>query len=688
MQFLTPIFTTLERAFLNQQNRLRGLIAGYKSRKFVKERELSPARQFRSGYRSLLLLARQELAPIQYVEFLAWAKEQINTQLQELVSTAVEFDNLSGLIEVPPTSLENELRWITARINIEQDRIIAFRMLVGEVETLCFSMNLSKPAALLEAIERAFGASLWSIQLRIALEQLAGGLERQKRYTAKVRSVYKRGFLSFVAYHTSVRNEGKSTHSKFIEDVKARIDRHQYYDDAIKSYLRQRLANEWPATESGWADVLRIEQSHGMIDIYETYVSAIQELVRRENLLSTRAVAITCLQSLPRGMDFRLDKALLQLDPSQATPKLPNRNTEVSDLLIGGNAQKAAIKGRSKFAKNSIDAWQLIYSGFSLAHRNRPSRRGFSRPREIPQIIANIQAEGASSEDALAQLNKLATNLRGLPFAVAIADFIPHMQRQRPDDKWQPWLISLNCPTVGIEDFPKNSAGIEALDNSAGATHDAWANLHNANYSLNGASRIAADIFAACGLVSDRSFDEAIALLSPLRSQALPEAVRTLVLSLLLHAEVGRGANQNIIELIADECSHSQTTRSLLPVYPTLQNMTWSDFKSVTSPLASAIALKLLWSFNESELTMSQLRFAVGLSLKKCGVDRPSHLRDETSKSPRHQLVYFLLNACIPQVLDVSRVLKSSRQVWKNVKLYLTSCVRLTQEIQANMQTR
>ncbi|TXM76509.1 hypothetical protein FV218_07035 [Methylobacterium sp. WL69] len=102
----------------------------------MKDRELSPARQFRSGYRELLLLAKSELVPSQFSEYLEWVKEQTTSQLSELASEPIGYDELSGLITATPTSLEIELEWITARIRVEHDKIKAFRLIVGEVETL------------------------------------------------------------------------------------------------------------------------------------------------------------------------------------------------------------------------------------------------------------------------------------------------------------------------------------------------------------------------------------------------------------------------------------------------------------------------------------------------------------------------------------------------------------------------
>ena len=46
--------------------------------------------------------------------------------------------------------------------------------------------------------------------------------------------------------------------------------------------MRYRLTGELPKSERALADILRVEQSHSSIDIYETFVAVVQEIARHE----------------------------------------------------------------------------------------------------------------------------------------------------------------------------------------------------------------------------------------------------------------------------------------------------------------------------------------------------------------------------------------------------------------------
>jgi hypothetical protein len=100
--------------------------------------------------------------------------------------------------------------------------------------------------SILDDINKKNGFSLWSIQLRIALENLRGGLEAQKKYTSEVRSKFRQGLLNFISYHTSVRNEEKTTTQKFKDDIIKRIDNHKYFEDFVKTYTKYKLTSEIP----------------------------------------------------------------------------------------------------------------------------------------------------------------------------------------------------------------------------------------------------------------------------------------------------------------------------------------------------------------------------------------------------------------------------------------------------------
>jgi hypothetical protein len=626
-----------------------------------------PSARFRSGLRDLLIDARYALPPSQFDDFLAYIGYQMRTHLADLAHHEIGCQELSGVYtKAPVVSLERELLWITARVHAEADKINDFRTCAEEVDLLVFSGRLEEAIENIQFMDRAFGTTLWSVQLRIALEHSAGGLERQKKYTAELRKVYKSGLLSFIAYHTSVRNEDRSTFTKYCDDFRARIERHQYFSPHVKTYARYRLVGEWPLSDTGLADILRVEQSHSFIDVYESFVAMAQEIARREEMTGARGVLAKCLRSLSKINDFRLQKTAYVLDHQFAEKLLP-RSTKISDLLFSGDAKRAALILRHVLKSNDqMDTWQHIYAGVAFSHTTRTRNVQPQAPRDIWKLIGGILSKTDSTGDSIGLLEKTATNLRGLPTAAGLLDMVQLLRRPRPDDPWRPWLIGMNSPTFGVEDilsggFNSYPGSSVATGGGMGLTEAVWGNFHLASYSHPDATKSVVKMFSAAGLLGSGDFLKAVEILSGPEEESEP--TRSIATLMLLHGYVGLGYRQKVIELYADEGARGSANKQLLPVRPSLAHYVWPDFMLVVSPLAAPIALHLLLTANESDITASLLRYATRVAIKKSGVELPSKMLELTENFPMHQLVYFLQKVCVPQILDVSRFLKGTREV-------------------------
>lgn len=669
----------VDTAFQKQQHKFRGLVSEYRSRRFVKTFTKTPSAKLRSGLRELLLNARVALQPFQFDGFLGWINHQIQNGLSDLSSHSISYDELSGIFtRAPVASLHRELLWITARIKADAAKLNDFRSKAVEVEQLVFKGEIEAAIELLEFMDRTYGVTLWSVQLRIALEHAAGGLERQKRYTAMVRAIYKRGLLGFITYHTSVRNEDRSTLAKYCEDIRARIERHRYYEPFVKTYARYRLAGEWPISEAGFADILRVEQSHSIIDIYETFVAVSQEIARREDLFEARKGLVECLRNLTGITDFRLDKTAQVIDGHQTNANFGRRRTEISDALFSGKAKLATKITRRilKFPTN-VDPWQYIYAGIAISHARRPRPSNYRYPIDIPSLIGRVLSRCDSESDTFAQLEKMVFNLRGLVAAAGLIDMMPLLRRSGPDDAWRPWLIGMNSPTNGVEDLlPGNyQSYVSAVGQSSLQTEIAWGKFHGYEHESSGVSQVAVILFSAAHLLRKGEFQQVAEMLASLyRNQGI-ESIRSMAAAMLLHAYFGLGDRQSVIELIADEGSRTAANRHLLPIQPALKNYEWPDYRAVTSPLAAPIALHLLWSSNESGATASLLRYATGSAIRHSGVQLPSRLMELSDTFPKHRLVYFLKNVCVPEILDVSRVLKGTRALFEE-RMAICACLR------------
>ncbi|MFV3384666.1 hypothetical protein ACNFCJ_04285 [Pseudomonas sp. NY15364] len=644
-----------KKIYLACQHKFRGLVAEFKSKKFEKNVRNDHSFIFRRGYRELMLEARSTLHPSLFSEYLKWCSFHVKHQLPELKRYPTGYDELQGVSwKNPKVSLEREILWIAARVKEDHSSINLFRLVAQEIEKLVVENELNQAINLLKDLELMQGASFWSVQLRIALEGMAGGLEGQKKYTAEVRSIYRNGLLNFIAYNTSVRNEDRVSIQKYMEDIRQRISDHSKYDESIKRYMRHRLMNEWPAENSEISDVLRVEQSHSLVDVYETFVSLVQHALSCAHNDELKSATKLALQQLSCIDDYRITKVCIAFD-LPVNCSFNARNSSIVDALCTSDFPTALLMARNPQSHNddAVDAWAYIYSGVALSLRGRAARATLLK--HVHHLIAQFLRQDNDSATAYSGLLKLTTNLGGLPFAAAIRTFIGMIYRTFPDEEWRPWLVSLNCPALGFEDDV-------ILENPQTPGGECWGLLKDHHARTNVASGAAVEIFRACGLIRANEMDVAIQLLSNMR-QAFPEILPAITLPLLLHALYSAGMRQSAIELIADEGSRCTSRKNLLPVEATIGGYSHEDYNRVTHLLAPSIALHMLWDATEDDEVGSRLRFKIGQVIRRIDVREPAKLFDQKHLLPTHQLVYFLRDLCIPNLVDQARVAKTTAEI-------------------------
>jgi len=285
-----------------------------------------------------MLEARSVLHTSTFPSYLSWASSQIKLQLPELSRYPTGYDELEGVsIHAPLVDLEREVLWIVARISEDSETINNFRESAKLIERSWINGCIDESIKALKIFDESHGSSFWSVQLRIALENAAGGLEKQKKYTSEVRSIYKSGLLNFIAYNTSVRNEERVGIQKFKEDIRQKINNHSKYSEAVKIYMHHRMLDEWPSTTEGVADVLRIEQSHSLVDVYETFINLAQHAVSQNENPELKRIIRSAL-ILTKGIeDFRLTKARLFFNIEDNISTLPKREEFGADALFNGN---------------------------------------------------------------------------------------------------------------------------------------------------------------------------------------------------------------------------------------------------------------------------------------------------------------------------------------------------------------
>jgi hypothetical protein len=260
--------------------------------------------------------------------------------------------------------------------------------------------------------------------------------------------------------------------------------------------------------------------------------------------------------------------------------------------------------------------------------------------------------------DFAAQAAKLCLNFQGLSFAAGVGEFLSQARREKPDNAWRPWQIGLHSNAYGIEDTVSSKLNANVAF-PATPTVNAWTLALSGDGPKNEKTPISTFAKATYHL-SHANSEEACRLLN---SEEPPRALRALWKMNLLHSLHTFGDRPQKIALIASEGASNASYFNMLPIVASLSDCVWEDYKAVVSPLAAPIALHLLWMRTDSSQIASQLRFATGLALRKLGVTRPSALYDKNDEIAPKELFYFLRHVCVPEILDVTRLFASSREV-------------------------
>jgi hypothetical protein len=649
--------------FVAQQNLLRGVFAR-RERKIVDlNPTISDIQQFRNGLRRALLRARSALDAEDFSQYFDWYYDQLASRFAGFRSLPVGFDYLNGVFDATAIPLDKELEWTSTMLSRENTSLNLFRRLASEVEAAALSRNDNVAFKRLSELTAKFGESMWSIQLRLGLEQGFKGLEAQKRFYDLVRRTHKRGLLAYVAYHTSVRNEDRTSIARFREDLTSKIEAR--LSPELQSYLKYRLLGEWSSTPAQVADVLRVELSHSIVDIYEALISLAQEVVRRSDLSRMRQSISKALSFLDID-DFRLAKLKAALGDSGQLNKLPRRNLEVSDCIASGNLRRSGFKAENQ---TSPDAWSMIYGSAARAQwKAKTPAKLLALP--FTTLLERILRRSTTCEQDIYELEKLCFNLSAFSVSRALLDFLGALTTSPNEAPLRFYLSSINCELVGPEDFGI-SADIDELlrksllEDFARPSVQIW---HSRTTGSDDAKIGTPGLLALATAIREIEADKplnAIAVIKPFVQKNRSETLRNLSAALLIRAQISLGDRPGVIQTIGDEGARNPSRSSLLPIREALQHLDFSDYRALGAQLTPLIALDLLWKETDDDKTASTLRFATShfLRTNNKSAQRPSEFGEKASEFELHQLIYFLRYICVPSIIDVSRVLKSSREV-------------------------
>lgn len=648
------------------RNQFRGIVSSIRSSGFQKNvasEEL--ALQYWSALKPLLLHARTVLQQDQHQDFVEWVSKQEASILSDIRSASKGYEQLSGVADSRPVSLETEIIWCTAVLARHKNELAEFRGVAALVTQYVLRNEFVAALQSLDELDQRFGVSLWSVQLRIALTNEAYGLEAQKKVVEDVRAVFDRGLLGYVAYFCGVRNESRTTAERFSINTEARISRHRYFSKEVKNYLRFVLLGESPISENRLSDLIRVSQSHHFFDLYETCVSVLQNLCM--NPTAHPQLIERFINEFEDINDFRVQKLAFAIASDQTANLESIFENQVLNAILEANEPRT-LRIAAQFINGSSapNPWDYIYAGWATSEGilKEPKERRISR-RCIRFVAATFTpTQLFDPHDAII---KLARNFGQLPFFQALWSYSKLVNTATFVGPEEHRIIGLNCPTVGFEDLRSEQFLNELAFPDLPSTENHTSSHFWRAYAGRRTPRDETNPLVTLAYVLGSSLRENTT------SSAEHDKLSTvffgkgaslhfLDLSRLKNA-VCTNDRQEIIDLLARSCSFAVFSPFRHKVANLTGSYEWVDFQHSSDPVLRSVAIHLAWEAQFDSRLRSILRFSVKQFFKAQPCSLPSQLVWSNTDLPKHIIVYFLYEVCSLDVLDILKELRGSRQV-------------------------
>lgn len=649
------------------QNQFRGLVAGFRSGQFTTSEPVAPAQKYINGLKELYLKARNLLQRNDYAEFISWIDGQERSLLLRKQLGLSGYEHLSGVAESKRVRLEVELEWLTTVFNQNHESISKFREITEGIQNRVLADEMSEALKDLNEIETLFGSSLWSVQLKIALTHEDRGLEAQKQIVSEIQATFKQGLLRFVTYHCSVRNEPRTSALRFSENTRRRIDEHPHFSTEIRRYLRHILLGEVPSSPEGMSDTLRVSQSHNLIDQYEEFILIAQKIVHDPHFSRFWPVLGDCLSRLHKIDDFRLAKLRNAIGSDINMESLQIRNPDSLDAMISAQS-RTMMRNYTRRAKHpsSEDVWDTIYLSWLISDGKlkRTKERRIRR-----RCVRYLAAMFTSTKlfDPHDALTKLSRNFAALPFFRSLLFYAEGVNSEESLIEFDAQPLGLNSKYIGPEDAISHDS-LSTFLSSAGQSYTSiyakefWLLFHG-NNSKETKLPPSVQLSSAIGAVRRGDLHEASKRLATNANFPQTGAFHLFHQFAALEIANRTFSKSAVIDIISKVCSAAVFSPMKQRIQSTTANFVWQDYSKNSDLLTSAVAIHLRWQQDQNPRTASMLRFAVAEYLKKSHFSKPSELDPDQIEVGRTVLTYFLHQVCVPNVLDVSRAVRGSREV-------------------------
>jgi hypothetical protein len=648
---------------------LRTLIGLVRSRG-LKRGDRERAYYYRTHLQRALLNARANALRSSPAAFFAAVDELTKLEAPRVARQPVDADYLQQLVKAESLPIEQEVRWIAARIRYESGSINSYLERAREIEAAF--INQDHEAALETVIncEEIFGISLWSTELKLALTQATKGLEAQKSILKQIRTVRRTGIWPFVANAASTRAEPAVSISWFLEESKRRQARAK--KNEFSDYIVFRALGEWPEGSAAAARILRTEQSHHVIDLYETFVSYLQDAVTGRPTEQLSESISACLSELECIRDVRLRKLDFAVR-GMLDKSIPVISLEAFDAVLSGASLPVVKRLQRQVLRRTLTTEVVLSLALSTSHTTLAedviANSKLVPIRGLAEALRRRGHQTKTGGRASERFKKLVHMYRGIPCIKsqrAIFDAAIHPNTYAAARHLQ--IAALNSSSWGFLDLlglARNESfeKIKTLFDHGSAV--AFASELSGRFSDSSLGLVRADALAlarSTSLLLTAKSDAAANVVSA-AVDSEDRVIASQAATVALNAYARTGDTDLASALIAREHVDHGVDPETMPVRDVYQDLEWDQMKSAAGSPELSIALSLIQSTEGDDKLKTYRRFALETLLGKFRISKPSELRSIDTRWSHSSLVYLLDKVCTAAMLDMLPAIRSTREV-------------------------
>ena len=317
---------------------------------------------------------------------------------------------------------DHEVLWATEILKRHAARINSFLEHAREYERTLLGEDYPKSFDLLDKIERDLGISLWLIENRIALLQLAQGLERQKAYLSSIRGQRVSNPVAVIAFYASQRSESATNPLRFKQQMAERAASWEVPEE-YKMYLMFKIADDFRFSLKNCGALLQYEATSSIIDYYETFIRAAQKSALDGSLPTS---LMSGLESLSAHIqDYRARKILLlyKREPSDTLPYLRLQELSPLELSLNDQFQSAAAAAQASVKVDPMDVTLRFVSAQSVAELNADEPAEVGLGGRIERLCSMLVNKTEDAEDVYHETLRLDMGFHLMGFTSQLQQF-------------------------------------------------------------------------------------------------------------------------------------------------------------------------------------------------------------------------------------------------------------------------